>query len=144
VGTGSFTVGSFHAPFAAHAALEFVKSVGPDQTVTMQSGIGFAIVDVDRPQDFHAAIRWETNDGAVNLKGLLADSYTRNAITNDLTFYSGANVVDTVKVIPGDPTFYSAFHVSQGTTGGGIGVDIHSASRDINDPVFGPDLPLHV
>ena len=140
VGTGNFTVGSFHAPLSH--ALEFVKSVGADQTVTMGSGIGFAIVEVDHPETFNAAIRWETPDGVIDLNGLAADSYKDH--DGVLDFFHGDSVVKSLRFTEPRPDLYSPgqWQISQGTSEGAAGIEIRSTGH-VGAPPFGADLPLH-
>lgn len=140
VGPGEFYVTSFHSP--GRGTLEFTRAVGSGQTVHMQSGVGFSVLEVDRPDLFKAAISWESERAVVDLNGLAADSYTYDRATNTLSLYNGSQVADTLRISTPTPEF-ATFTVSQGTSAGGPGIEIHSPGQFANER-FGPELPQHV
>jgi hypothetical protein len=134
-GTGSFTVGSFHAT-GKYTGLEFTKSVGAGQIIKMDSGQGFAAVEVDDTSRFNAAIDWGfTTTGDVKLHNLAADSYSKH--DGVLDFFHGDSLVKSIRFNETHPEVSGEVHVSQ-IPGG---VEIHSTSFF---QAFGPDLPQHI
>jgi len=138
IGRGLFHMGSFHAPFGK---LEFMKSVGSQQTVSMEGGLsGYSVMQIDHPEAFKAAVNWATHNSVIDLNGLAADSYSYH--DGVLDFFHGNTVTDTLRF----NTVGSAgpFSVAQGTSTGGVGVEIYSSGTFQNASVpHGANLPLH-
>jgi len=133
VGAGKWNVNTFHGP---SGKLEFMKSVGSEQTVTMASGLsGHPTLQIDHPETFKAAITWQTDSALVDLVGLAADSY--NQRDGALDFFHGNTLVDTLRI--NVPTT-EPITVSQGTSTGGLGVEISSTPVPGGRP-FAADIP---
>jgi hypothetical protein len=141
LGIGNWRVSTFHAPFGE---LQFLQSVGPGQTVTMEGGFsGYALLDIKHPGEFQAAINFSANS-VIDLDGVAATSwaYSDNGGSNGaLYLYSGPNN-QTVDVLRFTDTSGTAFGIAQGTSTGGKGVEIF-ASGYPNIP-HSSDLLLHL
>jgi hypothetical protein len=136
IGKGIFHVNSFHAP-GGQGRLEFMQSVGAEQTVEMEGGAGYSTLQIDHPNLFKAAIDWRSGNSVIDLNGLAADSY--RAHDGALDFYHGNKVVDTLH-FNGNT---GAFAVAQGTSSGGPGVEIYGIGATAHAIPHGADLPLH-
>jgi len=138
LGHGVFHMGSFHAPFGK---MEFMKSVGPQQTVSMEGGFtGYSVMQVDHPEKFRAAVDWQTQNSVIDLNGLVADSYSYH--DGVLDFFHGNAVIDTLRFSTAG--FAGPFSVAQGTSTGGAGVEIYSSGTFQSTSIpHGSDLPLH-
>jgi hypothetical protein len=118
------------------ASIEFAKSVGPHQAVSIDLGT----IQIDQPRQFDATVTISSAEGtqqfiAIDLIGLaMADSYTYK---NDmLNIYSGNQIIDTLGLH--DSTQYG-FVVEPPTAGGSVNVVA------ITDPSNVPTgLPIHI
>jgi hypothetical protein len=139
IGFGSWSVGTYHAP---QGGLEFMQSVGEEQTVIMEPSLGYATLRIDQPSTFKAAIEWQNDGAVIDLVKLAADSYKYDPTTGALDFFRGNRLVDELRIDQG-PSLPSGYTVGQGTSTGGAGIEIYSTDLAWKIP-HGATLPVHV
>jgi hypothetical protein len=136
VGTGIFHVGTSHS----QGNLTFMHGVPATQSVEVcggkYTGYGMAILQVDRPHDFHAPVTLGL--GEVLLEGLKASSYSFDG--SKLSLFCGNKIVDTLKLameVPMQTSAPAAGYLSVKSIGGAVVL-----TQDYT-PMTGAVLPLH-
>jgi len=137
-GDGSWTLGTYHAPYAK---LEFMQSVSSEQTINLESGVGYGLLQIDQPSTFRAKIGWASEQAIVDLNKLAADSYKYDASAGALDFFSGNRMIYQLHVEKTSP-YVGTYAVAKGTSTGGAGVELYSKDFAWKLP-HGADLPVH-
>jgi len=121
-----------------------MQAVEARQTVHLESGVGYGVLQIDQPSTFRANVKWESDKSAIDLNKLAADSYKYNPAAGALDFYSGNRIVDTLRIDPSPSadSLTGPYTVAQGTSTGGAGIEIYSKNAGFMIP-HGSDLPMH-
>lgn len=128
IGTGSFSASFF-------AGIEFIGSVGPNQTVNAE---GADTITLDQPGTFRGLVNFQGGPANnIDLMGITnADSYSYQ---NDmLSLFQGNRVVDTLHLAAGG----NAFQVTENAKGVQIGSSAYGA--DNPPPAGTTTLPAHM